>query len=117
MSLLDRGNANVVIYPEIEGTDTDGNPFVRASTQGVPKLVQIQPMPQSGTSARRAEQDNEGFETEQIYRMRFRRGEEMNLGIRSVIDWDGETWHVSGFPVKYRGSHRTTHTDYTIKRT
>lgn len=118
MSLLTNTNQTITVYRQIETTDADGNPFIKPSPDGLTMNVMIQPMPQSGTSARRAEQDNEGFETEQLYRMRLRRGDEdIVLGIRTIIDWNGETWHVAGNPIEYNGSSRTKHVDYTIKRT
>lgn len=118
MSLLDRGNFDVVVYPTEEWIDPDGNKSIRASATGIPARVLIQPLPQSGTSARRAEQDNEGFESEEVYRLRFRRGEHIDLGIRGLVEWQGQTWTVFGFPLMYATrSYRTTHYDYWIKRT
>lgn len=117
MSLLDRGNEDIIVYPEETITDSDGNVHIRPSTTGVPARVLIQAMPQSGTSARRAEQDNEGFETEQLYRMRFTRGSEMDLGVRARIEWRGQWWSINGFPIRYNSGARTAHIDYVIKRT
>lgn len=118
MSRLDKGNTLVMIFPEIESFDEDGNPFRKASDEGYERWVLIQPLPQSGTSARRAEQDNEGFETEQIYRMRFRRRDDFSeLGPRSYIIWNDEMWQVFGHPTLYNSSPRTRHFDYTLKRT
>lgn len=117
MALLNRGNTEVIVFPQENWVDSDGNPSVRASTTGVPRTVMIQPRPQSGTSARRAEQDTEGFETEEIYRMRFRRGEDMELGPESYVLWNGERWSIAGYPIRYMGGPRTEHNDYTLKRT
>lgn len=117
MSLLDRGNEDIIVFPEEVITDEDGNVFTRPSETGIPARVLIQAMPQSGTSARRAEQDNEGFESEQLYRMRFVRGGEMELGMRSRIEWNGQWWSINGFPIRYNSGARTAHADYVIKRT
>lgn len=116
MSLLDYGNWDIIVYPEEMYIDSDGNKMMRASSTGIPMRATIQPLPQSGTSARRAEQDNEGFESEELYRLRFRRSEEPFLGNRALIEWRGGTWSINGFPNIYRGSSRTAHLDYVIKR-
>lgn len=117
MSLLDQGNENVIVYPEETFMDSDDNPSLRPSSTGIPARVLIQAMPQSGTSARRAEQDNEGYESEQLYRLRFTRGNELSLGLRSQVEWNGQTWSINGFPIRYNSGTRTAHTDYIIKRT
>ena len=117
MALLNRGNTTVMVYPQEDCTDSDGNPSIRASTTGVEMIVMIQARPQSGTSARRAEQDQEGFETEEIYRMRFRRGEDPDLGPEAYIVWNGQRYSIAGLPIHYMGSSRTEHSDYTLKRT
>lgn len=115
MSLLDYGNEDVIVYPEEFITDSDGNVITRPVDTGVPARVLIQAMPQSGTSAR-VEQDLQGFETEQLYRMRFTRGNDIVLGPRSYIEWNGERWSINGFPIRYNSGSRTAHTDYVIKR-
>lgn len=116
MGLLDRSNEDIIVYPEETVTDTDGNAFTRASTTGVLTRADIQPLPQSGTSARRAEQGNEGFETEQIYRLRFPRNYEMDLGPQARIEWNGERWGIFGNPLRFNSSPRTRHNEYTIVR-
>jgi hypothetical protein len=58
--------------------------------------ARIQPIGQSGTSARRAEQDNEGFETEKMYSLRFPRGFKCVLGAQSQVEWMGVRWAVHG---------------------
>lgn len=117
MALLNKGNAEVIVHADAESTDSDGNPSRVPSPVGVPMTVMIQPRPQSGTSARRAEQDGEGFESEEIYRMRFRRGEDMDLGPESYVVWRGDKWTIAGWPLRFRGSSRTEHSDYVLKRT
>lgn len=118
MSLLNFANEDIIIYHEVVDTDTDGNVLTRPSDTGIPAQAMIQIVAQSGTSARRAEQDNEGFETEEVYRMRLRRYDTQPLiGAQARIQWRGDYWAVVGKPQFYRGSSRTAHTDYRIRRT
>ena len=116
MSLLDKWNYVVTVFPEEEFVSRDGNLGIRASSTGVEKRAMIQPLPQSGTSQRRAEQDNEGYESEEMYRLRFARADEMNLGMASQVLWDGYRWSINGKATRYNGSSRTRHLDYLIKR-
>jgi hypothetical protein len=119
MSLLDSGNEMVTIYPEIQTTDRDGNTILKADFNNpITAWVRIQPAAQSGTSARRAEQDNEGFETEEVYRLRFARGHEFQPGIAAQLDRaDGTRWSFIGYPLQYNGSSRTKRLEFTIRRT
>jgi hypothetical protein len=120
MSLLDRGNEDILVYQEEVWTDTDGNVMTRAGSVGEPARAMIQLRAQSGTSARRAEQDNEGFETESVYRMRLTRADETRLGplgAQAQIEWRGERWVVIGDAQIFNSSPRTAHHDYTIRRT
>ncbi|MDA3643784.1 hypothetical protein LZ318_11925 [Saccharopolyspora indica] len=116
MSLLDRGTETVIVYPEIEGVDSDGNPMRYPSPTGIEVSAVVQVSAASGTSARRAEQDNEGVETEENYRLRIVRGQNVFLGPRARVEWRGELWSVVGFPRRYNGSHRTAHMDYALRR-
>lgn len=121
MSLLDTGARyqNVVVYPEEMMLDRDGNKRTRPSTSGIPAIARLQVANQSGTSARRAEQDNEGFETEKVYRMRFPRSftkEHGVLGAQSQIEWGGERWALFGDATVYDSSPALNRVDYTIKR-
>ncbi|QXO13297.1 head-to-tail stopper [Mycobacterium phage Trooper] len=128
MSLLDTGARyqSVTVYPEEMVIDSDGNKRTRPSKTGIPALARLQVANQSGTSARRAEQDNEGFESEKVYRMRFPRSftkEHGVLGAQSQIEWG--TNPVTGQPVRwalfgdatvYDSSPALARVDYTIKR-
>jgi hypothetical protein len=119
MSLLNKAKQDVVIYYEEAFIDEDGNTILRPASVGVPAKAEIQPARQSGTSARRAEQDNEGYETEEVYRMRFTRQFDKTmpmLGQASQVDWRGDRWVVVGQPTLYMGSRRTKHIDYQIRR-
>ena len=70
---------------------------------------------QSGTSARRAEQDNEGYESEKVYRIRLL-DHPQEIGAQSVLEWRGERWAMFGDVNRYISSDRTAHEIYTIKR-
>ncbi|MGW1740032.1 hypothetical protein ACWCPQ_14610 [Nocardia sp. NPDC001965] len=116
MSLLDRANEPCTVFLEESVTDADGNTRTRASADGIPAFGRFQVQGQSGTSARRAEQDNEGFETEKVYRVRFARPFPHALGAQSQIEWRGERWVIFGDISRYTNSRRTAHVDYTIRR-
>ncbi len=117
LSLLDRGRDIVVVYQEVVTTDRDGNTITKAGTQGVTTRATIQLLAQSGTSARRSEQDNEGFETESGYRMRLPRSFPFILGAQARVQWRGAWWSVIGDARIYNGSPATAHIEYVIRRT
>jgi hypothetical protein len=119
MALLDKAVEDVTVYPEVEDFDDLGNQILRPSTVGYQAKATIQPARQSGTSARRAEQDNEGYETEENYRLRFTRKHDRERGVLgqgSELVWKGERWTFVGKPTFYNGSKRTRHIDYMIQR-
>jgi len=120
MSLLNQGNEEVVVYPEIVVEDEDGNTLVLPSTEGVPTPAMIRVQAQSGTSARRSEQMDDGFFTEEVYTLRFPRGSAGDrlgrLGSQSAIEWRGQHWAIFGEPLFYNGSRRTRRYQYTIRR-
>ena len=121
MSLLDGGPGlePCIVFPEIETTSTDGNPKTQPSDTGIAAQARFQIQGQSGTSSRRQEQDNEGFESEKVYKVRFPRSSPFSttpLGAQSEIEWRGVRWAVFGDAARYNASRRTAHTTYTIKR-
>lgn len=119
MSLLDQANEDIVVFLAESVTDADGNPLTKPSETGIPARVRLDIQGQSGTSSRRQEQDNEGFESEKVYTMRFTRkwvAENGTLGAQSQIEWDGDRWAVFGDVNRYNRSPRTAHNVYTIKR-
>lgn len=118
MSLLDHANSeeSVTVFPEETFTSRDGNVMTRASTTGIPTTAVVQVAASSGTSSRRAEQDNEGFETEENYRVRFPRSFTTYLGPQSQLEWRGQRWALVGEPKRYNGSRRTAHIDHMIRR-
>lgn len=117
MSLLDRHNAEVILYPEEAVKDMDGNIRTRASKTGIPLKVWLAVQNQSGTASRRAEQDNEGFETERVMRMRvLRKDSHIEIGAQAKVEWEGRMYSVFGDAIPYIGSPRTRHFDYTLRR-
>lgn len=117
MSLLDSWNAEVLLFPEEVVIDMDGNIRTRAAQTPIPLKVTLQVQGQSGTSARRAEQDMEGFETEQVLRMRLRRQDEhIVIGAQSKVQWGDRMYSVFGDARPYMGSDRTKHKIYTLWR-
>lgn len=121
MSLLDTGARYepVKVFMEQMTVDGDGNKFTKPSTSHIDAIARLQVQNQSGTSARRAEQDNEGFETEKVYRMRFPRSftkEYGILGAQSQIEWRGSRWVLFGDATVYESSPALARVDYTIKR-
>ncbi|QGJ90169.1 head-to-tail stopper [Mycobacterium phage SheaKeira] len=121
MSLLDTGARYqpITVFPEVMVIDEDGNEFTRPSTTGIPAQARLQVANQSGTSARRAEQDNEGFSTEKVYRMRFPRSftkQHGILGAQTQIEWKGARWALFGDATEYDSSPALQRVDYTIKR-
>lgn len=117
MSLLDRGQEDILIFLEEAVFDEDGNIQTRPSKVGVPTKARMQPLGQSGTSSRKQEEDVEGYESERVYSLRlpnsWPHGE---VGTQSRIEWRGEYWALFGPPVRYVSSPRTSHITYTIKR-
>ncbi|ASR77125.1 head closure Hc1 [Mycobacterium phage MyraDee] len=124
MSLLDDGALYepIVIYPQEVVTDIDGNTRTRPSKTGIPAKARFQVLGQSGTSSRRQEQDNEGFESERVYTMRLPRSWTAVLGMQSQIEWGTDTegnplrWALFGDVNHYKSSRRTRHMTYTVKR-
>jgi hypothetical protein len=117
MSLLDVGQEDILIFLEEAVLDEDGNTRTRPSKVGTPTKARLQPLGQSGTSSRRQEQDNEGYESERVYAMRLPRswpyGE---IGAQSEVLWRGERWALFGPVNRYTNSSMTSHLTYTIKR-
>lgn len=119
MSLLDQGTDYVLVFPEVVTTSPDGNIKTKASTVGIPARARIQVQGQSGTSSRRQEQDNEGYESEKVYVIRFTRASQRELGVlgaQSKVEWNGRKWALFGDENVYNSSRRTAHTTYTLKR-
>lgn len=127
MSLLDRGECfeQCTVYLEVSTTDSDGNTVTRASATGIAAVASFQIQGQSGTSSRRAEQADEGYESERVYTVRFPNwftAQHGELGAQSVIEWRTDSrgrparWSLFGDVQRYGSSRRTKHVVYTIRR-
>ncbi|MCA2331634.1 hypothetical protein JF714_14400 [Mycobacterium avium] len=127
MSLLDGGPGfePCVVYPEEVTYDDDGNKISRAAAVGIPTKARFQIQGQSGTSSRRAEQQEEGFETERVYTVRFTRkfirehgAPDAQAQIGWGVDSEGREarWSIFGDVQRYNSSRRTRHDTYTIRR-
>lgn len=118
MSLLDRGRETVVVYQEEAYIDSDGNPSRRASSTPTYTISNcaVQLVAQSGTSARRTEDNNEGFDSEQVYRLRPPRSFTNIIGMHARVVWQGVEWAVFGKARRFNGSNRTAHIDYMLRR-
>ena len=119
VSLLDHGRETVIVHHEERWTSPDGNPMYRASDTDVETITNcaVQVAAQSGTSARRAEQDEEGYDTEQVYRFRPPRSYTREIGFEAKVEWRGLMWSVIGRAKHFNGSSNTNHLDYTLRRT
>lgn len=117
MSLLDTGRETIILYNEEVYVDPDGNTSRRASSTPVTvNNCVVQLMAQSGTSARRTEDNNEGFDSEQVYRLRPPRSFTTVIGMHAKVIWRGVEWSVFGKARRYNGSSRTAHIDYVLRR-
>lgn len=119
MTLLDKAQQTITVFQAEDFEDDLGNILTRPAAVGYEAVAEIQPARQSGTSARRAEQDNEGYETEETYRLRFTRQHDRTypaLLPGAQIEWKGMRWNLVGYPTFYMGSRRTSHIDYQIRR-
>lgn len=104
------------MFPEMEYTDEDGNILTGPSSIGITTRATIQLAAQSGTSARRADLAQEGFETEKMFRMRLPRSFTQILGAQSQVEWKGKRYVVFGDHDYYNGSNRTAHVEYLLRR-
>lgn len=128
MSLLDRGQGYepCIVYPEITKTDVDGNTVTTAALgAGIATEGRFQIFNQSGTSSRRQESNDEGYETEMVYSVRFTRAFEAAhgpLGAQARLSWGVDDqnrpkmYEIFGDAIRYTGSNRTRHNIYTIRR-
>ena len=117
MSLLDQAFEDVLLYPEVTRTSRDGNLMTQPSDTPIEIKAKFWSAASSGTSARRSEQDNGGFESEQNYKMHIpdRYGIE-TIGAQARIEWRGQYWSIVGEPNMFIGSKRTAHKTYIVSR-
>lgn len=109
MSLLDGGNETVVIFPQVQGSDSDGNPTMSPSPTGVPVLARVQPMSS-------IEDTSLGQGTETRFRVRPDRRATVPIGAWAAVEWRGARYEVIGEPQPRNGSATTQHTTAVIRR-
>lgn len=109
MSLLDQGTHTVRVFRDIQTLDGDGNPVTRPAPTGYDTKATIQPL----SSTESAEM---GVQTGEVYRLRFTRMDEPELGPGAQIEWMCQRWSIHGYPQRHTGSAATAHLTYRIKR-
>jgi hypothetical protein len=108
VSILDRGNADIVIHPQEFTTDTFGNPRWTPSETGVQIRAMVWPVAtdEAATLSR---------ETGEVYRVRPVRGEPVPVGPWATVEWDGREWDVHGEAVPHARGAATRRTTFTIR--
>ncbi|QZH60495.1 hypothetical protein K1X22_01295 [Mycolicibacterium farcinogenes] len=115
-SLLNRPNADVLVYPEIVTVDEDGNTVTGPSETGIPCKARIQ------VAGPATETQKQGFETSDLLNIRLIGWTGGELGAQATISWGTDDlgrpkmYAVEGEPLRYLGSRRTAHTEYIIRR-
>lgn len=115
-SLLNRPNADVLVYPEVATTDAAGNTITRPAETGVPCKARIQ------VAGQPTEEQDEGFRTSDRLNIRLIGWTGGELGAQAAISWGTDDlgrpkmYAVEGEPLRYNGSRRTAHTEYIIRR-
>ncbi|OLT27792.1 hypothetical protein BJF83_17320 [Nocardiopsis sp. CNR-923] len=99
MSLLDWGPEEVDVYPQVDGTDPDGNPVRGPSDTPTKVYARVQPVTSTDVIAA-------GQQTTTRYRMITR---DAPVGAWARVVWDGRDWDVEGEPLWRNGSSRTRH--------
>lgn len=115
--LLVTGRETVLIRHGEQYISPDGNIMYRPSDTDVEEVSNcaVQLKSQSGTSARRAEQNDEGFNLEQLYRLRPSVTYPRIIHWASVVEWRDKVFHIMGYEQIYNGSNNTAHIDYTMR--
>lgn len=115
-SLLNRPNADVLVYPEVTAVDADGNTITRAAETGIPCKARIQ------VAGQPAETQKQGFETSEKLNIRLIGWTGGELGAQAAISWGTDDlgrpkmYAIEGEPLRYLGSPRTARTEYIIRR-
>lgn len=108
MSLLNRGTDQVIVYPEVVVTDSDGNKITKPGSTGVVCRAVVQPL-QPPMASSVAE------DPASRYRLRLVGYTDL-LGAQSAVEWGGKRYAILGDPLVYNGSRRTAHVEYTMVR-
>lgn len=105
MSLLDDAVDALVVYPEVDAVDGDGNPVRVPAPAGVRVGGRVQP-------ASAEETRDLGYKTGTLYRFI---GRTFPAGAYSRVEWDDRTWDVDGEPLWSRGSEATRHVTVMLR--
>ena len=116
MSLLNRPTTTVIVFPEENVTDEDGNIRTRPSQKGIECGAVIQPANSSIQPPGSGEGQSIGYESSEILRMRLVGWPYGRLGDQSQIEWQGHRYAVQGEAKQYITSSRTAHIDHTLMR-
>lgn len=108
MSVLDRGNAELLVYPMVKATDPDGNEVWQPAADPVTVRASLQPVTSADVLV-------SGQEVDTVYRVRPVRGTDVPLGAWDRIEWDGRSWDVIGDPTRRDASPRTRRTVFHIR--
>lgn len=114
MSLLDRTNATVTVFPEVVVADADGNTITRAASTGVVTEARVWPISYRGSGF--PESNDGGFISSTRYGVRFPRSFTTVVGAQAKVEWDGNVYSIVGDPVVFNGSPRTRHAHYVMER-
>ena len=116
MSLLDRANQCVIVFPEEVVEDADGNTKTQPAQCGFHARARVEPFGSRGARGGGAESADEGFETEKMYSLRFPRSFCHTLGAQAQVEWMGVRWAIHGDALEYTSSSRTAHRTYVLRR-
>ena len=108
MSLLDRGEQTLDVYPEVTSTDDLGNPVVGPAEEPIRITASVQPVTSDELSA-------VGQDLVTTYRLIARTAP---VGAWARVRWvnaDGTWWDVIGRPRRYGMSRRTAHIDAVLR--
>lgn len=114
MGVLDESNAELVIYPEVEHTDSYGNTSRRATDVGVTVPATLV---QHSADIDTNQPNVAGQRTVTAYRVRVTRGHEhlVPVGPWSRITWDGRDWDVDGEVDRHNRSPATARITFTMR--
>lgn len=105
MSLLDTGNETILVWPEVDATDSDGNPVKVPAPDPIQVQCRVQPVSSTDVVAA-------GQQTVARYRVITR---DAPLGPWARVRWRGRDWDVEGEPLWSNGSPRTRHVKAILK--
>lgn len=104
MSLLDDdANETVLVWPEVAGTDVDGNPTRVPASSPVTVRCRVQPL---------TSEETPGDPLATVYRAVSR---DWPRGAASRVSWDGREWDVDGEPKRHSGSETTRHVTVLLR--